>query len=130
MKNAFFIVIQIFFFWLINEIGNKIVEFLNLPIPGNVLGMIILFLLLVTHVIPIRYVDLGSNLLIKHLAFFFIPIAVGLMALGSLIFDNMLSFILAIIGSLIVGFITTGYTAQKLSKQGESPGNETSNLTV
>ncbi|MDF2946206.1 MAG: Antiholin-like protein LrgA [Bacillales bacterium] len=115
MKNAIFIVLQIFFFWVINEISYKIVGFLQIPIPGNVLGMIILFILLVTRVIPIKYVDSGSSLLIKHLAFFFIPIAVGLMALGSVIFDNFVAFIFAILGSLIVGFIATGYTAQKLS---------------
>lgn len=70
---------QITLLWAIYKLGNMVAEMTHLPVPGNVFGMIILFLLLLTGIIHIEWVEEGANLLLKHLAFFFIPIAVGLM---------------------------------------------------
>ncbi len=68
---------------LLNKVGYVIVEFFHLPIPGNVMGMLLLFLLLITGFIRLEWVDTASSLLIKHLSFFFIPISVGLMTMGA-----------------------------------------------
>jgi holin-like protein len=70
---------QIILLWLIYQFGNWVAERTYLPVPGNVLGMIILFLLLLTGIIHIEWIEEGADFLLKHLAFFFIPIAVGLM---------------------------------------------------
>ncbi|RNC29255.1 MAG: Holin-like protein CidA [Candidatus Dichloromethanomonas elyunquensis] len=70
---------QITLLWVIYQSGNFLAKISHLPVPGNVLGMVLLFILLLTGVIPIAWVEDGADLLLKHLAFFFIPIAVGLM---------------------------------------------------
>lgn len=70
---------QIALLWAIYQVGNFLAEKSHLPVPGNVLGMIILFLLLLTGMIRIEWIEGGADFLLKHLAFFFIPIAVGLM---------------------------------------------------
>ncbi|MCD8501209.1 MAG: CidA/LrgA family protein [Bacillaceae bacterium] len=121
MKNILVIIIQLFFLWIINEIGYWIVEALKLPIPGNVLGMVLLFTLLATGVISLKWVEQASSALIKHLAFFFIPIAVGLMNFGPLFANNWLSLTVVIIGSTAVGLYVTGGVSQYLAnkKEGE-----------
>ncbi len=70
---------QIILLCVIYKSGNAVAEMTHLPIPGNVCGMIILFLLLVTGIVRMEWIEEGADLLLKHLAFFFIPIAVGLM---------------------------------------------------
>lgn len=70
---------QITLLWVIYQLGSWVAERTHLPIPGNVLGMLILFLLLLAGIVHIEWIEEGADFLLKHLAFFFIPIAVGLM---------------------------------------------------
>ncbi|MBN2109575.1 MAG: CidA/LrgA family protein [Methanosarcinaceae archaeon] len=51
---------------------------LELPIPGNVLGMVLLLFLLLSGMIRMSMIEDVSNFMLKHLFFFFIPAAVGL----------------------------------------------------
>ena len=46
------------------------------PIPGGVLGAIALGTLLLLDVLPLRWFEDGSKLLLDHLALFFVPAAV------------------------------------------------------
>lgn len=130
MKSWFFISVQLFILWIINTIGFYIVEILNLPIPGNVLGLMILFLLLVTGIIPIRWVEEAANLLIKHLAFFFIPIAVGLMALGTVFLKNGIPLIIIMGVSIVLGIYLTGFVSQFVAQKKEGVKSENLNHTI
>jgi len=123
MKNFVFLILQLFGLWLLNEAGYWFVETLQLPLPGNVMGMLLLFALLATKTIPLRWIEQASGLLIKHLAFFFIPIAVGLMNFGDLFLQNGVAFIIAIIGSVAIGMLITGFTSQKLVSRSGKGGS-------
>ncbi|WP_147535200.1 CidA/LrgA family protein [Bacillus marasmi] len=114
MKKTIIVVTQLLFLWLLNELGYFLVSSFDLPIPGSVIGMIILFLLLITGVVKLTWIDDASSLLIKHLAFFFIPIAVGLMNFGALFLKSGLSFLVVMIGSIVVGILVTGVVSQGL----------------
>ncbi len=47
------------------------------PVPGSVLGAIGLAALLLLDVVPLRWFEDGSKLLLDHLALFFVPAAVA-----------------------------------------------------
>lgn len=47
------------------------------PVPGGVLGAIALATLLLLDVVPLRWFEDGSKLLLDHLALFFVPAAVA-----------------------------------------------------
>ena len=126
MKSGIFIILQLFLLWAINSLGYFIVDFLHLPIPGNVMGLIILFILLVTNVIPIHWIEQASSLLIKHLAFFFIPIAVGLMALGAVFLNSGISLFISMFISIVLGIFLTGIVSQSVSHKKEGAKNENS----
>lgn len=126
MKKMLIIVIQLFFLWLLNELGYFVVEALNLPLPGNVLGMVILFVLLMTGVVSLKWVEEASSFLIKHLAFFFIPIAVGLMNFGPLFLQNGISLLLVIAGSAAIGIYITGAVSQTLAEKKVGANNDRS----
>lgn len=117
MKKMLIIVSQLFLLWFLNILGYFLVETFHLPVPGNVIGMVILFLLLLTGVVKLDWVENASSILIKHLAFFFIPIAVGLMNFGSLFLKSGLSFVIVIVGSIIVGMYVTGIVSQGLMRK-------------
>lgn len=117
MKKTIIVILQLLFLWLLNELGYFLVKAFHLPMPGNVIGMVMLFLLLITGVVKLSWIEDASSLLIKHLAFFFIPIAVGLMNFGSLFLKSGLSFLIVVIGSIVVGMYVTGFVSQGLVKK-------------
>ena len=83
--------------------------------------MIILFTLLYTRVIKEQWLSAGTNPLLKHLSFFFIPIAVELMQWGDLFMQKGYLLFLPLVVSTLVALLTTGEIVQKLAKshQGE-----------
>lgn len=59
--------------------GNAISALLPITIPGSILGMLILFTLLSTQVLPYKWVKPGCSVLIRYMALLFVPIGVGVM---------------------------------------------------
>lgn len=114
------IILQIALLSFLTMVGNGIQQVLHLSIPGSVIGMLLLFGLLSTNIIRESWVREGSNLVIKHLTFFFIPATVGVLdylhvfsGKGSLlIFIVLLSTLLVMAGS--------GFTSQWILKRREA----------
>lgn len=117
VKNVIKFISQLFILWFLYIASEWIVEWLELPIPGNVLGMMLLFGLLLTGVIKLEWIDEASSFLLKHLLFFFIPITVGLMTLGSIFIQNGMSLIVILIVSSAIGMVVTGALSQLLAKK-------------
>ena len=107
---------QIVLLWVICRAGEWIVSLARLPLPGNVVGMVVLFALLVLGVVKEHWVQDGAAVLTRHLAFFFIPIAVGLMEWASLLWREGHWLLLALVVSMIVGLATSGAIAQRLGR--------------
>ena len=122
IKLATFIwqlLILCFVYW----ISNELVEFTNLPIPGNVIGVILLFGLLTSGIIKIEHVRKGADFLLKHLVFFFIPVTVGLMNWGNIFYKYGIELAVAVIISTLLPFWTVGYLTQLLHKKGKKCSN-------
>ena len=117
MKNILAFFRTAFIICLIYFVSEFVVTTLDLPIPGNVFGLIFLFVLLLTGVVKVNYIEKAAGFLNKHLAFFYIPFGVGLMNYGNLIKTNGLSILVMIIGSSIIGLIVTSGSAQYLSRK-------------
>ncbi|MBU5210364.1 CidA/LrgA family protein [Heyndrickxia oleronia] len=124
MKKGFVIICQIFLLWVINELGTFIVNILHIPVPGNIIGMLLLLIFLLTGIIQLKWVDIGASLLNRHLSFFFIPISVGLMTLGSIFMSSGIRLLFILVLSAIIGIIGTGLTSQLLAKKREVSSNE------
>ena len=119
MKKIILFIIQLFLLLIICELGIYLSNFFGLPIPGSVIGMIILFILLQTKILKVEWVDVTSSFLVKHLAFFFIPISVSLMTMGGLFLKYGLPLALSLLISLITGFIVSALVVQKFSRREE-----------
>lgn len=116
LKNSLKIIGQIVLLWVIYYICTWVVKFLHLPIPGSVLGMISLFALLSSGVLKEEWLSAATNPLLKHLSFFFIPIAVELMVWGDLLLQKGYLLFLPLVVSGLVALLTTGGIVQLLTK--------------
>ena len=92
--------------------GEIISKLLNLPIPGNIIGMILLFVLLLTNVVKVEKVETLGNFFLDHLAFFFIPASVGLMTSFASLKGSILKIVILCILTTIIVISVTGLTVQ------------------
>lgn len=86
--------------------------------------MLLLFSLLSGGIIKEQWLTLGTNPLLKHLSFFFIPIAVGLMEWGDLFTQKGHLLFLPLVISALVALIATGIVVQLLTKSCEKERGE------
>ncbi|MCY6370261.1 CidA/LrgA family protein [Clostridium ganghwense] len=97
--------------------GELLHTTLNLPIPGSVLGMLILLTCLCTRVIKLDMIEEFSNFLLDHLAFFFIPAGVGLISCFPILKDNWIAIIAISFFSTIIIMSSTGIIVQSMIRR-------------
>ncbi|MEL7634021.1 CidA/LrgA family protein [Sporomusa paucivorans] len=108
---------QVMLLWIIYWLGNQITVITGLPIPGTVFGMVLLFLLLLCGIIKLSYIQEAADFLLKHMLFFFIPIAVGLMDWGAMFYEHAAVLTLAIVAGAVLPFFTVGIITQLVYKE-------------
>jgi holin-like protein len=97
--------------------GEIISRFLNLPIPGNVMGMGLLLLGLTTGWIDVKWIEEAADILLSNMTLFFVPAGVGVMVYSDLIAAEWLPITVATIISTFVVMAVTGVLAQKLENR-------------
>lgn len=86
----------------------------GISIPGTVIGMVILFLLLVTGILKLEQIDMIAKFLLDHLAFLFVPAGVGLISSLDVIGEAWLPIMMIVIISTVLVVGVTGWTVQLL----------------
>ena len=110
------LIVQFLLLVAVSQVADLAVAAMRLPVPSNAVGMLVLFLMLHYRVLHLEHVNAGATLLVRHLAFFFIPIAVGLMAYRELLATTGLALLLVIAASALVGMVIAGLVAQLMKK--------------
>ncbi|WP_298705403.1 CidA/LrgA family protein [uncultured Veillonella sp.] len=98
MKRFAIIIAQVLALALIGVAGNYLQQWLNLPLPGTLVGMLLLFALLMTGVVKLEWVEQGAAVLIGELLLFFIPSAIGVIQYTQLFGTT---------GAMLLGVIVT-----------------------
>lgn len=88
-------------------VGEVTVRLLAVPIPGPVLGMVMLFLTLMIRGHTPEPVENASTALLSHLSLLFVPAGVGMMAHFDRIADEWLPITLALFFSTIITMVAT-----------------------
>jgi holin-like protein len=109
---------QVGLFWAIFAVSNLVVTRLHLRVPANIVGMLLLFALLCTGIVEERWVSPAAGVLTRHLAFFFIPVAVGLMDCGGLLWPVGHWLLPAIVVSSVAGMVVSGGLIQLFGPRG------------
>ncbi|MCR3758787.1 CidA/LrgA family protein [Clostridium felsineum] len=88
----------------------------NLPIPGTVLGLILLFFALYTKIIKVEMIEDICDVLISHMSFFFVPAGVGLITSFGILKGKWLKLMTIVIMSTILVWVVTAYVVNFLRK--------------
>ena len=110
LLRQFSIILSIYF------LGEIIQKISGIPIPGNVLGMIILFLGLYAGIIKLKTIDKISDFLLENLAFFFLPAGVSLITSFALLEGKWPAILGVSLLSTIITLGVTGLTVQIVKK--------------
>lgn len=114
------IMIQILLIFGFLLIGQWISSISGLPIPGSIIGLLLLLLCLALHIIKLQWVDLGAKFLTGELLLFFIPAAVGIINYDSIIGIIGIKLIAVIFISTIIVMAATSLMADLFLKEKRS----------
>lgn len=103
----------------ISFIGEILKYFLPLPIPASIYGMMILFIGLLTGIIPLEAVKDVGKFLIEIMPVMFIPAGVGLMSSWVNLKPVLLPVSIITVVSVVTVMIATGRTSQWIIRRGK-----------
>ncbi|CAN7410312.1 CidA/LrgA family protein [Paenibacillus sp. LjRoot153] len=102
-----------------NFIGIWLQTSFHIPLPGNVIGLILFTIALFAKLVKLEWVETTANWFTGHMMLFFLPFVVGTMAFFPLIGRNWLSIGVGVMGSTIAVLIVTGFITSKLQRHEE-----------
>lgn len=111
--------IQVFILFLVYFAGVSIQNIFKLTIPGSVIGLILMFLLLISGLFKEDYIKIGASFMIRHLVLFFIPATVGIMKYYELFKGKGMLLVVITIFSTMMVMTLSGFVSQKLHQKGE-----------
>ena len=91
-------------FQLIGEVGARL---LDIPVPGPVIGMLLLFLALAVRRSVPPSLDTASSTLLSHLSLLFVPAGVGMMIHLERITGEWLPIAVALLGSTVITMLAS-----------------------
>ena len=110
LLKQFSIILSIYF------LGEIIQKASGIPIPGNVIGMLILFFGLYTGIIKLNLIGKISEFLLDNLAFFFLPAGISLITCFTLLEGKLTAIIAVSLISTVVTMAVTGLTVELVKK--------------
>ncbi|RUS46655.1 CidA/LrgA family protein [Cohnella sp. AR92] len=105
---------------LYNLIGTALHELLHVPLPGNVLGMLLLTLSLLLGWVKLRWLEESAQFLLKHMMLFFAPTIVGVIAYFSEIGGRWPLLAINLIVSMASVLLVTGWATGKLARRDDA----------
>ena len=94
--------VQLMILFVISLIGEGISSFFHLPIPGSIIGLIILFLALQFKWLRVRHVNMVGNFLLANMTILFLPPAVGIMEKFDVIAPYLLPIVLIVFFAAVI----------------------------
>ena len=116
--------VQLTIIFTISLIGEIISDGLHLPIPGSMIGLLILFLLLQFKLLRMRHVNMVGNFLLANMTILFLPPAVGIMDKFHVIAPYLLPIILIILGAIVLNVIVIALVVQFIKQHFEGDYEE------
>ncbi|MFS2224520.1 CidA/LrgA family protein [Pantoea sp. B65] len=97
--------------------GIAISALLPITIPGSILGMLILFALLASQILPVKWVKPGCHLLIRYMALLFVPISVGVINYTDILSAQFGPIVVSCVVSTLIVLLVVGFTSQRMHEK-------------
>lgn len=99
--------------------GEALVFFTGVPVPSSILGMLLLTALLSLGWIKVAWVKIFSDLIVRNLAFFFIPSGVAIMLFFDRIAQEWLPIMVTVVTGTFLVMTVVGWVYQWTRKKDE-----------
>ncbi len=109
---------QLLIILAINFAGEFLSKTLSLPLPGSIVGMLLLLALLFLGWVKEEHIAETANFMLQNMPFFFIPAGVGVMVSYKYLEGNLASTVISIIISTILVMLVTAVSTQLFIKKG------------
>ncbi len=94
--------------------SEQLVIWLRLPLPANIVGMLLMLMLIALRVLPLRWVKVGASWLLAEMLLFFIPAVVAVVNYADLLqIDGWRIFVVIAVSTLLV-LATTALVVDRL----------------
>ncbi|MGZ3159491.1 MAG: CidA/LrgA family protein [Burkholderiaceae bacterium] len=101
---------------IFQTIGEFLTYAFSLPIPGPVLGMLLLFLFMLWKREAVDKLAPGTSQLLAHMSVFFVPAGVGIIVHINRIANEWLPIAVALIASTVMSIVVTAVVIKRLKK--------------
>lgn len=103
----------------ITYISSIISKYTPIPIPGPVIGILLLFILLNFKILKVENIKNATNLMLTNLAFLFLPPGVGLLKSINILANNWHKLFFVVVITTIITLVVTGWSVQFIIKRKE-----------
>lgn len=98
-------------------LGLLIHQYGGVPLPGNVIGLMLLAAALFSGLVKLEWIERTASLLLRHMLLFFAPTIVGTIAFARLLGQEWLPLVAALVFSTAAVMLVTGKVAEALEPQ-------------
>jgi holin-like protein len=110
-KNSLVLIRQVSLLFAVYLGGEFVVTRMHVPLPGSVVGMAIMTLLLVSGLVPLRWVEQAANLLLQRISLLLLPALVGLVNYWDLFKPVLLPLLAVVVGSTLAVMLSAAAMA-------------------
>ncbi len=96
--------------------GTWVADVAHVPVPGSVVGMIVLTVAIELGLIPLAAVRPAGDLLVRHLTLLYVPAGAALLLYGAVVRRSWLAVGAAGIASLLAVLVVVGVVTQRLER--------------
>ncbi|MBK4715960.1 MULTISPECIES: CidA/LrgA family protein [Tenebrionibacter/Tenebrionicola group] len=106
--------LQLIIYIVIFIIAGQLVDYFSIPLPANIIGMLLLFIMIITGLLPVKFVKQGATFLLSEMLLFFVPAVVAIINYFDILEKEGIRIIAVIALSTIIVLATTAWVVDKL----------------
>lgn len=116
--------VQLMIIFMISLVGEGISSAFHLPVPGSIIGLVLLFLALQFKLLRLRHISMVGNFLLANMTILFLPPAVGIMDKFQVIAPYLLPIILIVLGAIVLNVCVIAVVVQLIKTRFEGDYEE------
>ncbi|OON41686.1 murein hydrolase regulator LrgA [Izhakiella australiensis] len=115
-KQRFQVPVQVALYIGLFAAVSQLVSWLNLPLPANIVGMLLLLALISLRILPLRWVKAGAAWLLAEMLLFFVPAVVAVVNYADLLKVEGWRIVLVIVLSTLLVLASTALVVERVSR--------------
>ena len=116
--------VQLMIIFMMSLVGEGISSVFHLPVPGSIIGLVLLFLALQFKLLRLRHISMVGNFLLANMTILFLPPAVGIMDKFQVIAPYLLPIILIVLGAIVLNVCVIAVVVQLIKTRFEGDYEE------